>query len=65
MKTRRCPQCGSEKATTVMLPAASGAVDPRPRPAFRCMACDTQWTDEKSRSASAEDETDPEAPPPP
>ena len=49
MAKRECPQCGSERATTVMLPSTAGSTDPRPHPAFRCMVCDTQWTDQDVR----------------
>lgn len=44
MATHVCPECGSAKATTVMLPSATGSKDSRPHPAFRCLVCDTQWT---------------------
>lgn len=47
MATHECPRCGSPKATTVMLPPARDSQDARPHPAFRCMSCDTQWSDEE------------------
>jgi hypothetical protein len=30
-----------------MLPAAKDSTDSRPHPAFRCMSCDTQWSDDE------------------
>lgn len=52
MATHVCPECGSTKATTVMLPGAPGSRDARPHPAFRCLVCDTQWTtaDQQARA---------------
>lgn len=45
-----CPQCGSEKATIVMLPASAGQHSSRMDPAYRCLGCDKQW---RVRSALA------------
>ena len=47
MATHECPRCGSPKATTVMLPPSKDSQDARPHPAFRCMVCDTQWSDDE------------------
>lgn len=47
MANRECPRCGSRKATTVMLPPAKSSTDSRPHPAFRCMSCGTQWSDDE------------------
>lgn len=58
MKTRTCPRCGGEKATTVMLPAAPGAGGTRPHPAFRCMTCDTQWSEDKPRMTATKDDSE-------
>jgi len=30
-----------------MLPPAKDSQDARPHPAFRCMSCDTQWSDDE------------------
>ncbi len=38
-----CPQCGSEKATIVMLPGAPGPNAARMEPTYRCLECDKQW----------------------
>ena len=38
-----CPQCGSEKATMIMLPRSAGSSSARMDPAYRCLECDTQW----------------------
>lgn len=46
MQTHECPRCGSTKATTIMLPPGRDSTDHRPHPAFRCLSCDTQWSDE-------------------
>ena len=46
MASHECPRCGSPKATTVMLPPAKGSHDTRPHRAYRCMVCDTQWSDD-------------------
>ena len=63
MARRKCPHCGSEKATTVMLPSTAGSHDSRPHPAFRCMTCDAQWTDQDGR-ARAEGTTEEGGQPP-
>lgn len=47
MSSRPCPRCGSTRATTVMLPSGKDSTDSRPHPAFRCMSCDTQWSDDE------------------
>lgn len=67
MAKRECPRCGSERATTVMLPSTSGTKASRPHPAFRCMVCDTQWTDSPvvSSRARGTTEDDSEQPPSP
>ncbi|SDP44217.1 hypothetical protein SAMN04489867_2472 [Pedococcus dokdonensis] len=46
MQKHECPRCGSAKATTIMLPPGKDSTEQRPHPAFRCLACDTQWSDE-------------------
>jgi hypothetical protein len=42
-----CPKCGAEKVTTIQLPRHHEPTEPaRTQPAFRCLACDTQWITE-------------------
>ncbi len=62
MTKHECPRCGSPKATTVMLPPARGSQDTRPHPAFRCMVCDTQWSDEEQWARLRESRGDEVAP---
>jgi hypothetical protein len=57
MATHECPRCGSPKATTVMLPPSKDSQDARPHPAFRCMVCDTQWSDDEQWARLHEEHT--------
>jgi transposase-like protein len=41
-----CPNCGSEKLTTVRLPKpAKDGEPPSTQPGWRCLECDAQWSD--------------------
>lgn len=46
--TTRCPSCGAERITTIRLPSPHEPSEAaRTHRAFRCLGCDTQWSDEE------------------
>ena len=49
-----CPHCGSDKLTTVRLPAPGRQGEPpSTRIAWRCLECDAQWVREEADTATA------------
>jgi transposase-like protein len=50
---RTCPRCGSEKVTTIRLPRpVARGEPPATQTGFRCMECDTQWTQDPHGEAA-------------
>jgi hypothetical protein len=50
---RACPECGSEKVTTIRLPRpVAPGQPPATQMGFRCLECDTQWVQGPERDVS-------------